>query len=74
MNEKNFLELVVNLTLIIIVIINTIVFIMVLQKYVFLRKFAENFEKEMKDLTKAIERNEEKLLKIRKLLDNNWKD
>ena len=74
MNEKNFLELVVNLTLIIIVIINTIVFIMVLQKYVFLRKFAENFEKEMKDFTKAIERNEEKLLKIRKLLDNNWKD
>ena len=37
MNEKNFLELVVNLTLIIIVIINTIVFIKVLQKYVFLR-------------------------------------
>lgn len=35
MNEKNFLELVVNLTLIIIVIINTIVFIKVLQKYVF---------------------------------------
>ena len=41
---------------------------------VFLRKFSENFEKEMKDFTKAIERNEEKLLKIRKLLDNNWKD
>ena len=40
----------------------------------FLRKFSENFEKEMKDLTKAIKRNEEKLLKIRKLLDNNWKD
>ena len=74
MNEKNFLELVVNLTLIIIVIINTIVFIKVLQKYVFLRKFSENFEKEMKDFTKALERNEEKLLKIRKLLDNNWKD
>ena len=48
MNEKNFLELVVNLTLIIIVIINTIVFIKVLQKYVFLRKFSENFDKEMK--------------------------
>ena len=54
MNEKNFLELVVNLTLIIIVIINTIVFIKVLQKYVFLRKFSENFEKEMKDLTKIL--------------------
>lgn len=38
MNEKNFLELVVNLTLIIIVIINTIVFIKVLQKYVFFKK------------------------------------
>lgn len=34
----------------------------------FLRKFSENFEKEMKDFTKAIERNEEKLLKIRKIL------
>ena len=68
MNEKNFLELVVNLTLIIIVIINTIVFIKVLQKYVFLRKFPENFEKEMKDLTKAIKRNEDKLFKIRKIL------
>lgn len=42
MNEKNFLELVVNLTLIIIVIINTIVFIKVLQKYVFLRKLLDN--------------------------------
>lgn len=69
MNEKNFLELVVNLVLIIIIIINTVVFIRVLQKYIFLTKFTKDFEKEIQNLTKAIERNEEKLLKIRKILE-----
>lgn len=69
MNEKNFLELVVNLVLIIIIIINTVVFIRVLQKYIFLTKFTKEFEKEMKDLTKAIDRNEEKLLKIKRILE-----
>lgn len=69
MNEKNFLELVVNLVLIIIIIINTVVFIRVLQKYIFLTKFTKDFEKEIQNLTKAIDRNEEKLLKIRKILE-----
>ena len=69
MNEKNFLELVVNLVLIIIIIINTVLFIRVLQKYIFLTKFTKDFEKEIQNLTKAIDRNEEKLLKIRKILE-----
>lgn len=69
MNEKNFLELVVNLVLIIIIIINTVVFIRVLQKYIFLTKFAKDFEKEIQNLTKAIDRNEEKLLKIKRILE-----
>lgn len=69
MNEKNFLELVVNLILIITIIINTIVFIKVLQKYIFLTKFAKDFEKEIQNLTKAIDRNEEKLLKIKRILE-----
>lgn len=66
MNEKNFLELVVNLVLIIIIIINTVVFIRVLQKYIFLTKFTKDFEKEIQHLTKAIDKNEERLLKIKK--------
>ncbi|WP_338949495.1 hypothetical protein KSU05_07255 [Fusobacterium nucleatum] len=69
MNEKNFLELVVNLVLIIIIIINTVVFIRVLQKYIFLTKFTKDFEKEIQNLTKAIDRNEEKLLKIKRILE-----
>jgi|GEM_PF-3805248 len=69
MNEKNFLELVVNLVLIIIFIINTVVFIRVLQKYIFLTKFTKDFEKEIQNLTKAIDRNEEKLLKIKRILE-----
>lgn len=69
MNEKNFLELVVNLVLIIIIIINTVVFIRVLQKYIFFTKFTKDFEKEIQNLTKAIDRNEEKLLKIKRILE-----
>lgn len=67
--ENKILELVVNLILIITIIINTIIFIKVLQKYIFLEKFTKDFEKEMQDLTKAIDRNEEKVLKIKRILE-----
>jgi hypothetical protein len=69
MNEKNFLELVVNLILIITIIINTVISIKVLQKYIFLTKIAKDFEKKKQNLTKAIDRNEEKLLKINRILE-----
>lgn len=46
-----------------------IVSIKVLQRNIFLTKFTKEFEKEMKDLTKAIDRNEEKLLKIKRILE-----
>ncbi|ERT42657.1 MULTISPECIES: hypothetical protein [Fusobacterium] len=67
--ENKILELVVNLILIMTIIINTIIFIKVLQKYIFLEKFTKDFEKEMQDLTKAIDRNEEKVLKIKRILE-----
>lgn len=67
--ENKILELVVNLILIITIIINTIIFIKVLQKYIFLEKFTKDFEKEMQDLTKTIDRNEEKVLKIKRILE-----
>ena len=67
--ENKILELVVNLILIMTIIINTIIFIKVLQKYIFLEKFTKDFEKEMQDLTKAIDRNEEKVLKIERILE-----
>lgn len=67
--ENKILELVVNLILIMTIIINTIIFIKVLQKYIFLEKFTKDFEKEMQDLTKAINRNEEKVLKIKRILE-----
>lgn len=67
--ENKILELVVNLILIITIIINTIIFIKVLQKYIFLEKFTKDFEKKMQDLTKAIDRNEEKVLKIKRILE-----
>ena len=66
--ENKILELVVNLILIMTIIINTIIFIKVLQKYIFLEKFTKDFEKKMQDLTKAINRNEEKVLKIKRIL------
>jgi len=67
--ENKILETVVYSILIITIIINTVVFIRVLQKYIFLTKFAKDFEKEMQDLTKAIDKNEEKLLKIERILE-----
>ena len=67
--ENKILELVVNLILIMTIIINTIIFIKVLQKYIFLEKFTKDFEKEMQDLTKTIDRNEEKVLKIKRILE-----
>ena len=67
--ENKILELVVNLILIMTIIINTIIFIKVLQKYIFLEKFNKDFEKEMQNLTKAIDRNEEKVLKIKRILE-----
>jgi len=67
--ENKILELVVNLILIMTIIINTIIFIKVLQKYIFLEKFTKDFEKEMQNLTKAIDRNEEKVLKIKRILE-----
>ena len=67
--ENKILELVVNLILIMTIIINTIIFIKVLQKYIFLEKFTKDFEKKMQDLTKAIDRNEEKVLKIKRILE-----
>lgn len=67
--ENKILELVVNLILIMTIIINTIIFIKVLQKYIFLEKFTKDFEKEMQDLTKAIDRNEEKVRKIKRILE-----
>lgn len=67
--ENKILELVVNLILIMTIIINTIIFIKVLQKYIFLEKFTKDFEKEMQDLTKVIDRNEEKVLKIKRILE-----
>ncbi|MEJ6457006.1 MULTISPECIES: hypothetical protein [Fusobacterium] len=67
--ENKILELVVNLILIMTIIINTIIFIKVLQKYIFLEKFTKDFEKKMQDLTKAINRNEEKVLKIKRILE-----
>ena len=67
--ENKILELVVNLILIMTIIINTIIFIKVLQKYIFLEKFTKDFEKEMQDLTKAIDKNEEKVLKIKRILE-----
>lgn len=67
--ENKILELVVNLILIMTIIINTIIFIKVLQKYIFLEKFTKDFEKEMQDLTKAIDRNKEKVLKIKRILE-----
>ncbi|MEJ6470514.1 hypothetical protein LH398_01110 [Fusobacterium nucleatum] len=67
--ENKILELVVNLILIMTIIINTIIFIKVLQKYIFLEKFTKDFEKEMQDLTKAIDRNEKKVLKIKRILE-----
>ena len=67
--ENKILETVVYSILIITIIINTVVFIRVLQKYIFLTKFAKDFEKEMQDLTKAIDKNEEKVLKIKRILE-----
>ena len=67
--ENKILELVVNLILIMTIIINTIIFIKVLQKYIFLEKFTKDFEKEMQNLTKAIDRNEEKAQKIKRILE-----
>ena len=62
--ESKILELVVYSLSIVSVIVNIIVSIKVLQRNIFLTKFTKEFEKEMKDLTKAIDRNEEKLFKI----------
>ena len=45
--ENKILETVVYSILIITIIINTVVFIRVLQKYIFLTKFAKDFEKEI---------------------------
>lgn len=67
--ESKILELVVYSLSIVSVIINIIVSIKVLQRNIFLTKFTKEFEKEMKDLTKAIDRNEEKLLKIKRILE-----
>ena len=64
--ESKILELVVYSLSIVSVIVNIIVSIKVLQRNIFLTKFTKEFEKEMKDLTKAIDRNEEKLFKIMK--------
>ena len=66
--ENKILEIVIYSILIITIIINTVVFIRVLQKYIFLTKFAKDFEKEMEDLTKEIDRKEKKLLKINRIL------
>ena len=64
--ESKILKLVVYSLSIVSVIVNIIVSIKVLQRNIFLTKFTKEFEKEMKDLTKAIDRNEEKLFKIMK--------
>jgi len=39
-----------------------------LKRNIFLTKFTKEFEKEMKELIKAIDKNNEKLLKIEKIL------
>ena len=67
--ESKILELVVYSLSIVSVIVNIIVSIKVLQRNIFLTKFTKEFEKEMKDLTKAIDRNEEKLFKIKRILE-----
>ena len=61
--ENEILELIVAYSL---SIISIIINIIVLKKNISFTKFTKEFEKEMKDLTKAIEKNEEKLLKIKK--------
>lgn len=67
--ENKILELIIVYSLSIIsVIINIIVSIKVLKRNVFFTKFTKEFEKEMKELTKAIDENNEKLLKIEKIL------
>jgi len=63
--ENKILELIVAYSL---SIISIIINIIVLKKNISFTKFTKEFEKEMKDLTKAIEKNEEKLLKIKKIL------
>lgn len=63
--ENEILELIVAYSL---SIISIIINIIVLKKNISFTKFTKEFEKEMKDLTKAIEKNEEKLLKIKKIL------
>ena len=63
--ENKILELIVAYSL---SIISIIINIIVLKKNISFTKFTKEFEKEMKYLTKAIEKNEEKLLKIKKIL------
>lgn len=63
--ENKILELIVAYSL---SIISIIINIIVLKKNISFTKFTKEFEKEMKDLTKTIEKNEEKLLKIKKIL------